>query len=44
MIMKQTTKKMLNAYMNSQKFRSPAGSMDTMKEMFRGVLQQVIPI
>ena len=41
-IMEQTPKEMLKAYVDSQKFNSTTEIMDAMKEMFRDVLQQVM--
>lgn len=41
-MMEQTLKGMLKAYVDSQKFNSTIEIMDAMKEMFRDVLQQVM--
>ena len=40
--MEQTPKKMLKAYVDSQKFNTTTKIMDAMKEVFRDVLQQVM--
>lgn len=41
-IMEQTPKEMLKAYVDSQKFNSITEIIDVMKEMFRDVLQQAM--
>lgn len=40
--MEKTSKEMLKAYIDSQKFNTTTEIMDALKEMFRDVLQQAM--